>query len=656
MFRKVRHSAAFLHLYLPCLLLLGAAHALYAQVKVNFPVPNQIFYPNRLVRIAWDNQSNMPADVRYSLDKGTNWITIATGLTTNEFEWRLPDLDTVSITFKVESTSIQMPQELTVPMKNKAGVTSAFFNPSGRLIFATLEDGTMNVRTSDNGVVQASVNLSTKVNDVVTSCFSKIYPDTAYVGVGREIAICDYFGKQIRFGGTEHLKNIRCIAAHPSRPILATACEDGSVRIWSIPERKLVRTITSQLFAPMNAVCFSADGSKIVYAGDEGIVYVEEWEQSGTKPVELRGHGNGGSNLAVLSVAISSDGRKVVSGGVDYSVRIWDVESAQADNIMFAHTANVSCVRFSPDGTRILSGSLDKSVRQWSLATGTELHLPLLLADEVSAVDYSPTGDTLLTANLKSGRITLWRNLQINGASDSVTGYIKYPIGLRVGSVSAPIGNSTFIPILLNKVISVPYFERTRFNASCSVVLPSKLLAVEDSAMNASRRIGDEYDTVRVPLVFSANDTLARIPVKALISAQLSDKVIILAGPNPVQWEKGVRAFVVQKIDNGTFTLDSVCGSIAQRALSFNAQGLFMMMPQPMGQNGHLKFSAYEEGNYKVEIVNSLGERALLLADEYFHRGEYQLPVDASSLADGSYTARIIAPSRIFNLPMMVLR
>jgi WD40 repeat protein len=68
----------------------------------------------------------------------------------------------------------------------------------------------------------------------------------------------------------------------------------------------------------------------------------------------------------VLSVAFSPDGTRIVSGGFDNVVRVWDVATAQPIGApLRGHTDTVRSVAFSPDGTRIVSASDDKTLRLW---------------------------------------------------------------------------------------------------------------------------------------------------------------------------------------------------------------------------------------------------------------------------------------------------
>ncbi|MBL7997750.1 MAG: hypothetical protein JNL32_03835, partial [Candidatus Kapabacteria bacterium] len=568
----------FVHRLLTCsvLSLLFAVTA-SAQVNLLFPAPDQVFYPERIVRLEWMNATPERVDVLYSLNRGASWNTIATGVSETSYSWKLPLLDTERILFKIEIASLKQPQPISQPYTNKSGVLSASFNPRGSLIAATLANGTANVRSADNGVVQGSLNLSPA--ELRSSQVYSYSPDTLVIAAGRNVVMYNFFSfGNVKFGAAEHGSVIRSAAVHPAKPVIATATEDGIVRIWDAQQRKVLHTFTTVSGLPLNTLRFCNNGTRIIYAGDEGIAFVREWDNPAAQVYELRGHGNGSANMAIESAALSGDGSKAVTAGRDYSVRIWNVEDQSPESIMFAHRSDVTSVRFSPDDTRVLSGSLDSTVRQWSVATGLELHPALTMQGEVSSVDYSPTGDTLLAAERNTGTMLLWKNVRAAGASDTVSGIIRYPIGLRIGNVRATVGTTTNIPILLDRIVSVPYFERARFEATCMVVLPSHLVSVNDTSFR-ELSMGNRYDTVFVPLVFTASDTVGRIPVRALLSDVLTDDIRLISNSSSIRWGNGVRAFILQRVENGVFEIDSVCGSLITRSVLFNREGEFTLSP-----------------------------------------------------------------------------
>ncbi|MEL6374778.1 MAG: hypothetical protein AAFR04_12515, partial [Pseudomonadota bacterium] len=72
------------------------------------------------------------------------------------------------------------------------------------------------------------------------------------------------------------------------------------------------------------------------------------------------------------SVAFSPDGRRVVSGGWDNTVRIWDAATARALQVLKGHESTVWSVAFSPDGRRVVSQDRGET-RAWDAASGKPL-------------------------------------------------------------------------------------------------------------------------------------------------------------------------------------------------------------------------------------------------------------------------------------------
>jgi len=74
----------------------------------------------------------------------------------------------------------------------------------------------------------------------------------------------------------------------------------------------------------------------------------------------------------VMSVAFSPDGKRVVSGSWDDTIKIWDTETGQEITTLKGHSREVTSVAFSPDGKQIVSGSEDKTLKIWDTETGQE--------------------------------------------------------------------------------------------------------------------------------------------------------------------------------------------------------------------------------------------------------------------------------------------
>ncbi|HEX4588599.1 MAG TPA: WD40 repeat domain-containing protein [Gemmataceae bacterium] len=111
----------------------------------------------------------------------------------------------------------------------------------------------------------------------------------------------------------------------------------------------------------------------------------------------------------VKAVAISPDGKRALSGGLDGTVRLWDVESGKAVRQFVGHQGVVNSVAFSADGKDILSGGDDGVMRLWDVGTGKERNR--FEGYAVWRVAFSPDGRRLASGEGRRderGLLRLW--------------------------------------------------------------------------------------------------------------------------------------------------------------------------------------------------------------------------------------------------------
>jgi WD40 repeat protein len=147
----------------------------------------------------------------------------------------------------------------------------------------------------------------------------------------------------------------------------------------------------------------SRDGRNVVTAGLDGTV--RWWDlDSGHEVNSLRGH-----TADAYCIALAPDGWAAVSGGVDGSVRLWDLGAARQRHLLQAESAPVWSVAFAADGRHVSAGTSDGFVRLWDV-TGPEPRmqpLPKWHSGTVRAVAFAPDSRTLASA-CSDGRVILW--------------------------------------------------------------------------------------------------------------------------------------------------------------------------------------------------------------------------------------------------------
>ncbi|MBN1991084.1 MAG: HAMP domain-containing protein [Anaerolineae bacterium] len=121
----------------------------------------------------------------------------------------------------------------------------------------------------------------------------------------------------------------------------------------------------------------------------------------------LLNHANTGTEVdsSVFAVAFSPDGQWLATGGIDQTVRLWDVATGQEVNRLI-HPDAVGGVSFSPDGQLLATIGGDLVVRMWETASGREV-AQMVHQDDLNDLDFSPDGQWLATAT-PGGEVVIW--------------------------------------------------------------------------------------------------------------------------------------------------------------------------------------------------------------------------------------------------------
>jgi WD40 repeat protein len=110
---------------------------------------------------------------------------------------------------------------------------------------------------------------------------------------------------------------------------------------------------------------------------------------------------------SVRSVAVSPDGKIILTGHDDNTARLWSAATGMPIGPPFQHKDSVWSVAFSPDGKTVVTGSMDSTARLWNAATGQPIGLPLQHKGAVGAVAFSRDGKIVLTGSVH-GTARLW--------------------------------------------------------------------------------------------------------------------------------------------------------------------------------------------------------------------------------------------------------
>lgn len=248
-------------------------------------------------------------------------------------------------------------------------------------------------------------------------------------------------GKRIKVLATleKSDKPFKCLAFSPDGKSLATGCDDGVLRVYDVESGKATFTSPARS-ARIERVAYSPNGKLIGIADNSGMAAVYAPGVGNGMPLSTsvidgageclgiaftldsgsiltcgkdaaarliagpKPDGTGADNTAtrlraftghagtVTDLALLPDGKFLVTGSDDKTVRVWEVQSAKQMRSFQGHMTKILAVAVRGDGRQIASASEDGAIRLWDLSTSDD-HRALTEATEpVWSVAVSPDG------------------------------------------------------------------------------------------------------------------------------------------------------------------------------------------------------------------------------------------------------------------------
>ncbi|KAJ8718629.1 hypothetical protein PYW08_002866 [Mythimna loreyi] len=171
----------------------------------------------------------------------------------------------------------------------------------------------------------------------------------------------------------------------------------GCVKLWDItnPGSPAALEPLSQLDCLqrdnyIRSVKLLPDGRTLIVGGEASNLSI--WDLASPTPrmrAELTS-----SAPACYALAISPDSKVCFSCCSDGNIAVWDLQNQTLVRQFQGHTDGASCIDISGDGTRLWTGGLDNTVRSWDLREGRQLHQHDF-SSQIFSLGYCPTGSWL---------------------------------------------------------------------------------------------------------------------------------------------------------------------------------------------------------------------------------------------------------------------
>jgi WD40 repeat protein len=193
-------------------------------------------------------------------------------------------------------------------------------------------------------------------------------------------------------------------------PTFVSGGKDKRVHFWNMPDGKIAKSANVEF--RIRAIAMSPDGKALAVAGETDAIHL--FEVAAGKPT---------TKLTdkmdwTMCVAISADGKQVLSGDHAGVVRLWDVEKSKKLSELPAKpkpdgksptpdAQAVTCVAFGHDGKTAVIGMADGSIYMVNLGDGKIVRTLTGHTGPVTGLAFHPTG-TLLASVSKDRTVKLW--------------------------------------------------------------------------------------------------------------------------------------------------------------------------------------------------------------------------------------------------------
>ncbi|MFC1759487.1 WD40 repeat domain-containing protein [Planctomycetota bacterium] len=244
-----------------------------------------------------------------------------------------------------------------------------------------------------------------------------ISPNEVFVAVGgndRIVTLWRAASRQQELVITAFDSTIHSLAFSADSNLLAIGTGNGGIFVYNIQRQLMSEPLLGHDSAVLD-IAFGPD-QRTLYSSGGSDKRVGVWtvtdNSGGAKKQKHVGWLNGHEDV-VRCLAVSPDGKRVVSGGYDRDLMIWDTTSMSSVGRLTGHTSTVRSISFVGKGPHFLSASDDGTVRLWSLDASKSLAMLDPGIDSLQRVSLHPRLNRLAVSGDSNRLLSLeWNALQ----------------------------------------------------------------------------------------------------------------------------------------------------------------------------------------------------------------------------------------------------
>lgn len=197
-----------------------------------------------------------------------------------------------------------------------------------------------------------------------------------------------------------HLLSVANVALHPTKPILVTASDDKTWKMWHLPDGDLIMCGEGHKDW-VAGVDFNPNGTSLASGGGDNTVKIWDFEKQRCV-LTFVDH-----KQAVWGVKYHWSGDILASCSLDHTVRLWDVAAGKCRMAMRGHVDSVNEVCWQPFTANLATASSDKTVSVWDARSGLCTQTFYGHHNSCNSATFNLLGTTLASTDA-DGVIKLW--------------------------------------------------------------------------------------------------------------------------------------------------------------------------------------------------------------------------------------------------------
>jgi WD40 repeat protein len=305
-------------------------------------------------------------------------------------------------------------------LRNLAGhedsVSSVAFAPDGKTLATGSADQTIRLWDAATGL-EIMPRPDSFPSPVCCIAFSR----NGLMAVGLDDgSVTMVSGEARRSMQTKHENPVRSVAFSPDGTKLLSRDVEETVKLWNVSTGQVV--IEFPKSDGTLSVAFSPDGKTIAAGTEKGFVRLRDAE-SGKEIMCLANQSddpekltknceslNDSTNPPIKSLAFGTDNTLII-GTANATVRLWKISTLEEIRVLKGHSNEISSVAVSPDGKIIVTGSADKTAKLWDISQPPPPQTIRLSEQgpKVSSIAFFPEkADWLLVIGRADGSMVLW--------------------------------------------------------------------------------------------------------------------------------------------------------------------------------------------------------------------------------------------------------